>query len=308
MCITTTMHLDLKNCKPRTLALQQAPHSAVRNAIEQAQSNGIENLLLTDINTQSLLSKPTISTVGRKWQKNGIKYLAINNSTRPDLWNFFALNKAAVKTIRIEACDFYSEKTQQSVLTRGLINSIASENLISLTISHSNLNLVEDGAFKPLTGIRFLSLSYNSLEQLSAGCIAINLTRLWNLDLSYNRLKYIDRNLLEMLPALSHLKLNDNRLINIGDYMCFMPTGMPRKEVQLLNNPIVCTSLCWLFRVRKLPNMFKATTCYLGDQTSTPKYAITSVVVRRICRHHALGDEFPSSKAIAGYIWMPRSF
>lgn len=95
---------------------------------------------------------------------------------------------------------------------------------------------------------------------------------------------------------------HQNRLINIADYTCFMPTGMLRTEVQLLNNPILCTSLCWLFRARKLPNMFKAKICYPGDQISSLKYAITSVVVRRICRHHALGNEFPSSYAIATYI------
>lgn len=75
--------------------------------------------------------------------------------------------------------------------------------------------------------------SYNSLEQLSAGFIATNLTRLLNLDLSHNRLESIDSNIFSMIPALSHLKPNDNRLINIGDYMRFMPIRVPRTELQL---------------------------------------------------------------------------
>ncbi|XP_025208632.1 leucine-rich repeats and immunoglobulin-like domains protein 3 isoform X2 [Melanaphis sacchari] len=83
-------------------------------------------------------------------------------------------------------------------------------NLQSLHLEDNNLSKISKGWLYGLNSLVYLNISYNRLDQIKSGweyCAELE-----ELDLSYNKLQYIEKSNLENLRKLQKLHLNNNRL------------------------------------------------------------------------------------------------
>lgn len=86
-----------------------------------------------------------------------------------------------------------------------------SANLKSLDLSEGNIQLIEPGTFRKLTGLRDLKLSDNSIDQLDGSALE-GLEELKNLDLRRNNIRQLPSALTE-LTALKNLEVSGNPLV-----------------------------------------------------------------------------------------------
>ncbi|KAF0763529.1 leucine-rich repeats and immunoglobulin-like domains protein 3 [Aphis craccivora] len=83
-------------------------------------------------------------------------------------------------------------------------------NLQSLHLEDNNLSKISKGWLYGLNSLVYLNISYNRIDQIKSGweyCAELE-----ELDLSYNKLQYIEKSNLENLRKLQKLHLNNNRL------------------------------------------------------------------------------------------------
>lgn len=83
-------------------------------------------------------------------------------------------------------------------------------NLQSLHLEDNNLSKISKGWLYGLNSLVYLNISYNRIDQIKSGweyCAELE-----ELDLSYNKLQFIEKNNLENLRKLRKLHLNNNRL------------------------------------------------------------------------------------------------
>ncbi|KAL7670512.1 hypothetical protein ACOME3_005447 [Neoechinorhynchus agilis] len=107
----------------------------------------------------------------------------------------------------------------------------------SIDMSHNEISHVDFYDFISLEGLRFLSLQFNQMDTILPGAFA-RLRKLIALDLSYNKLTYIDNeDSFRGLASLIFLSLSNNGLRSIPSKALSELTSLTILDVS--NNPIV---------------------------------------------------------------------
>ncbi|RWS12924.1 hypothetical protein B4U79_17980 [Dinothrombium tinctorium] len=85
---------------------------------------------------------------------------------------------------------------------------------------------------------------------------------LHTLDLSENEIEELDEEIFRYFPRLTHLKLNNNRIIMIS-WSTLAPIWFNLSEFQLNGNPLDCHDYCWIYDEDKYPHpqFFDSTSC-----------------------------------------------
>ncbi|CAH1225219.1 LRFN5 [Branchiostoma lanceolatum] len=134
------------------------------------------------------------------------------------------------------------------------------EDMERLFLAWNKIEHIERGAFRPLHGLQFLDLSDNMIRKVEVwffeglsslidlklkrnkisrvAANAFNYLRIHTLDLSFNMLKTLSWEWLQMLPQLARIYLNDNHLPTVGQESL---VALSDKFVRLYNNPFRCT-------------------------------------------------------------------
>lgn len=250
-----------------------------------AQIYGIGNLVLSNINKNSLIRKnwSWLRRSNRILNGNGISYLAIQESNRPDLWYYAHLHTHSIRTIRIHRCLFGLKKADTSIINNQFLSQIASTKLISLTISDSRVDSISEDTFSVVPNIRYLDLNLNYITNVNGSIFGVEMISLWYLDLSANRITTISDDIFSYLPSLTHLSLSSNHIVNLNVNI-FRPIWSELKEIQLLGNAIDCKGMCWIYKQNKHPNLFRHSSCIIRTESNVfTTYKVTADTVIKYC-------------------------
>lgn len=128
-------------------------------------------------------------------------------------------------------------------LDRNLLTSIhtgALQNfqyLITLSLRHNQIDVLQDHAFSGLNSLQMLDLSYNGIIAISEASLQ-HLSRLTVLNLTHNFLRALTADLISPLPSLRDLQLDGNDIsmvernaLNTTEYL---------HSLSLRDNPLAC--------------------------------------------------------------------
>lgn len=108
--------------------------------------------------------------------------------------------------------------------------------LITLSMRHNQIDVLQDHAFLGLNSLQVLDLGYNGIVAIS-GASLLHLKRLVVLDMTHNFLRALTMDLTAPLPALKELRLDGN------DISIVAKNAMDSSELHslsLLDNPLSC--------------------------------------------------------------------
>ncbi|XP_055688903.1 uncharacterized protein LOC129793172 [Lutzomyia longipalpis] len=126
--------------------------------------------------------------------------------------------------------------------------------LITLSMRHNQIDVLQDHAFLGLNSLQVLDLGYNGIVAIS-GASLLHLKRLVVLDMTHNFLRALTADLTAPLPALKELRLDGN------DISIVAKNAMDASELHslsLLDNPLSCDCTLkpfaeWLGRSVSIP-------------------------------------------------------
>ncbi|XP_011499113.1 PREDICTED: leucine-rich repeat-containing protein 15 [Ceratosolen solmsi marchali] len=111
------------------------------------------------------------------------------------------------------------------------------KNLTSLSLTHNQIDVLEDDAFKYLSTLTHLDLAYNGIVAVSSSSLA-HLEKLKILDLTHNFLRSLNGDLVVPLRSLENLRLDDNDITMVTTDL---PTSkLKLKSLSLADNPFNC--------------------------------------------------------------------
>lgn len=213
----------------RTFGLQNSNITEASHAIYEANRLGAENVIFDAITDH-------FSFYHHSWndftdvdstRSSRIKYLTVLNSEHLDVWDWRLIDPSVVEGIHIENCQLMND----DVFTIAFMKQLASRRLYSLAVRNSQISSFNKNIFLLIPNVRILDLSQNRLKAMY---FALPMTSLWNLNLSYNQIKWIKKEDFDnVFPVLTHLNLEHNELISLD----WLPhVWMRLKEVWLMQN------------------------------------------------------------------------
>lgn len=128
-------------------------------------------------------------------------------------------------------------------LDRNLLSSIhtgALQNfpfLITLSLRHNQIDVLQDHAFAGLSSLQMLDLSYNGIIAVSEASLQ-HLSRLTVLNLTHNFLRALTSDLISPLPALRDLQLDGNDISMVEKNA--LNTAELLHSLSLRDNPLAC--------------------------------------------------------------------
>lgn len=109
--------------------------------------------------------------------------------------------------------------------------------LITLSLRHNQIDVLQDHAFAGLSSLQMLDLSYNGIVAVSEASLQ-HLSRLTVLNLTHNFLRALTSDLIAPLPALKDLQLDGND-ISIVERNA-LDTAEHLHSLSLRDNPLSC--------------------------------------------------------------------
>ncbi len=88
--------------------------------------------------------------------------------------------------------------------------------MISLSLINCKIEIISENEFDHWPHLRMVSLARNLIKALKSCWFSVKLPELWSLDLSYNKISTIDRELFSKMPSLRRLRLDNNELKNLN--------------------------------------------------------------------------------------------
>ncbi|XP_059609209.1 leucine-rich repeat-containing protein 15 [Phlebotomus argentipes] len=109
--------------------------------------------------------------------------------------------------------------------------------LITLSMRHNQIDVLQDHAFLGLNSLQVLDLGYNGIVAIS-GASLLHLKRLVVLDMTHNFLRALTSDLIAPLPALKELRLDGNDISIVAKNALEGTNEL--HSLSLLDNPLSC--------------------------------------------------------------------
>ncbi|VDK43422.1 unnamed protein product [Anisakis simplex] len=172
------------------------------------------------------------------------------------------------------------------------------KNLMTLDLTNNNLH-IEPYALSVLTSLRRLDLSGNQLDFISGvGTVNILPASLWSIDLTSNRLRYIQDGAFANMLKLTMLDLRNNSLTELREASVSANERKHRLRVMLSGNPLECVcSLRWIVHAatKTSPMVLDLTDLYCSHLLSHHNH--TLLLLTDADRHGDLLCKYESSCA-----------
>ncbi|KAF4531492.1 hypothetical protein B566_EDAN004088 [Ephemera danica] len=120
---------------------------------------------------------------------------------------------------------------------KGALSGAKLTSLVSLTLAHNQIDVLEDDAFRALSSLTHLDLSHNRIVAVSGGSLA-HLSRLRELRMAHNFLRTLAADLVAPLPALVELSVDDNDISIVQSEALLSAKHLRR--ITLSDNPLNC--------------------------------------------------------------------
>ncbi|GBM42940.1 hypothetical protein AVEN_140821-1 [Araneus ventricosus] len=163
---------------------------------------GIQKIIFSH-STVELLNLPELQYSAFKSVENTLKSFEVYDGSSVFAWNISVLASLNVlENIIIENSEFFEVKA--------IFGNLPKLRLIQFI--NSGVRWVHPEAFKNIKNLTICSLANNRITEVKRSMFPQPATYLYNLDLSFNRLKALPKDMFDDMPSLHELKLDNNHL------------------------------------------------------------------------------------------------
>ncbi|CAL1265189.1 unnamed protein product [Larinioides sclopetarius] len=195
---------------------------------------GIQKIIFSH-STVELLNLPEMQYSAFKTVENTLKSFEVYDSSSVFAWNISVLASLNVlEKIIIENSEFFEVKE--------IFGNLRKLRLIQFI--NSGVRWVHPKAFNNIENLTICSLADNRLTEVKRSMFPQPATYLYDLDLSFNRLKFLPKDMFDDMPSLHELKLDNNRL-RYFKIELVKPIWNQLTELWLDGNNALCYPFCW---------------------------------------------------------------
>ncbi|GIY47823.1 uncharacterized protein CEXT_132701 [Caerostris extrusa] len=134
---------------------------------------------------------------------------------------------------------FVYNSSVESVIPANFSQHMSKE-VVSITITESNITRIEKDSLKDLTNLTTLRISHNSLRTFERGVLS-QVSKLEQLRLDSNKIRFLPAGVFEDLPHVKVVSLSNNTMSSLPEDV-FSALWKPDVYLDLRGNPIKCDS------------------------------------------------------------------
>ncbi|XP_055926247.1 chaoptin-like [Argiope bruennichi] len=201
--------------------------------------------------TVELLNLPEMQYSAFKSVEDTLESFEVYDSSSVFAWNISILaSLKKLEKIVIENSEFFEVKAIFGNFPR----------LRLIQFINSAVRWVHPEAFKNIKKLTICSLANNYITEVKRSMFPQPATYLWNLDLSFNRLKSLPKDMFDDMPSLHELKLDNNHL-RYFKVELVKPMWNQLTQLWLDGNNALCWPFCWIIEKEHRPLFLDSAKC-----------------------------------------------